>query len=496
MSGGKYIKQAIISALCEHPEQDKYRQRAFSGENLEKVMEAIATESQKLTKADFLTPDDEGAYIIDTPGFWRNFEKIHDIVQANGDRFRAEDFQKPLGRDDSKTLLASATAEGALGKIFNYEVWKGRFDEMERLWYKAKMPFRKELFKNDGLIDRTLKRRLLADEGRTLPEDRLAAAGITQFDLRSAFAERGNYEEVARRLGQAGDWMRKEYLLLPDSSGDTLFYYQATWDKYDDLVKNMKKNGERMEVADFLRQVGFVLTPLARAAERNALDKVFKAEHWEGRLGDMLQLWSHVLPGWKTGSMTVRDFDRAYADAESLTYAGKIDFKAIAGKGDLIRAINEPAGDVKPVLPLGLKIFWQNFKEIEQDLTRKGQKLATSDLRLQSGQMGDTCLASAIKFGHFADVAAISRKSADPLTLTDYLARDRHGNTLINIIAERNELALAFSPDLWVGRVSDMKALWDHVKVSDQKQIDFAQIEVATKQATLRQQAKGNRFKI
>lgn len=110
MSGGRYIKQAIIAALCEHPEQETYKTRAFSGENLNQVMEALAEHKNKLTKADFFTPDDEGRMIIDTPGFWKNFGKVQEIVAAAGDSFRLEDFTTPVtpnGRDDSRTMLVS-----------------------------------------------------------------------------------------------------------------------------------------------------------------------------------------------------------------------------------------------------------------------------------------------------------------------------------------------------------------------------------------------------
>ena len=118
MSGGRYIKQAIIAALVEHPEQEKYKTRAFSGENLTAMMEAIAEQGNKLTKADFLTPDDEGKYIVDTPGFWKNFDKVRDIVAKSGEKFVMEDFTKYLDRNETRNLLDSAREHGGLAKNF------------------------------------------------------------------------------------------------------------------------------------------------------------------------------------------------------------------------------------------------------------------------------------------------------------------------------------------------------------------------------------------
>ncbi len=109
--------------------------------------------------------------------------------------------------------------------------------------------------------------------------------------------------------------------------------------------------------------------------------------------------------------------------------------------------------------------------------------------------MGASVLMGAVKFGHFDKVVDISRKSAEPLTLDDFLSKDRHGNSLLNILAERNQLNQVFTPDLWAGRVDDMKTLWTHVRINDRSQVDIAQAEVAAKQATLKLQAK-DRFKL
>lgn len=493
MTGGRYIKQAIIAALCEHPDQEKYKTRAFSGENLNAMMDAIAKEGNKLTKADFLSPDDEGRYIVDTPGFWKNFDKVLDIVSKSGDKFGLEDFTKYLDRNETRSLLDSAREHGGLGKVFTAKVWQGRFDDMERLWYKVPVPARRDLFRNDGLLDPSLKRAMLQAEGRAMPEDALAKAGLTPNDIRSAFQERGNYEEVNRKLSAAGDYLRKDYLLLPDSSGDTVFYYQGAWDKFDDISKNLRAHGERFENADFVRQVGFVSNILTRASERKALNRIFNADHWEGRLPEMLELWGQVKEGWKTASMTAKDFDTAYSEAESKTYARFVDFKALLGKGDLISPLIE--GAAQPILPLGLKAFWENYAAVDRHLSEVKQPLTTSDLRRVSGFMGNTVLMGAVKFGHFDKVLDIAKKSGEPLTLDDFLAKDRHGNKLLDILAERNQLAQVFSPDLWAGRVTDMKTLWTHVRVNDKSQVNIEQAEIAAKQATLKQQSK-DRFKL
>jgi len=493
MSGARYIKQAIIAALVDHPDQDRYKTRAFSNDNLAKSIEA-SEQGTRITKADFFTPDDEGRFIIDTPGFWKNFDKVLDVLAKSGEKFVMEDFTRYLDRNETRTLLESAKENQGLSKIFSQPVWEGRFDQMERLWYKVPVPFRRETFKNDGLLDPNLKRTLLAAEGRQMPEDGLAKAGLTTNDLRAAFIERGNFEEVNRKLNQAGDYFRKDYLLLPDNAGDTVFYHQNAWDKYDDLVKGMKAHGEKFEVADFVRPVGFVSTILARAAERKALSKVFTADHWVDRLPDMLELWGQVKEGWKNSAMTTRDFDNAYSDAESKTYSKTVDFAAFNGKAALLTPIDTGTPG-QTILPLGLRALWDNYGDVQKRLADVKEGLKVSDLRATSGLMGNSCLMGAVKFGHFDKVIDIARKSGEPITLDDFLSKDRHGNTLLNILAERNQLGQVFAPELWAGRVADMKTLWTHVRVNDRGQVDFPQAEVAAKQATLKLQSK-DRFKL
>lgn len=495
MSGGRYIKQAIIAALCEHPDHEKYKARAFSGENLEKVMQALAEQRNTLTKEDFFTQDDDGKYLIDTPGFWRNFDKVQAIIAKAGDSFTMDDFRKPLGpSEESRNLLEGARQWGGLGKIFTKSVWEGRFDEMERLWYYVPMPSRRELFHNDGKIDLSLKRSLLNAEGREMPEDRLAKAGLTTNDLYQAFTQAGNYEELNRRLAQAGDYLRKEYLMLPDKDGATVFYEQGAWDRYSDIAKRLAKHGEHFETSDFIRQMGYSANMLTRANERSGLKHVFAADHWVDRLPEMIDLWSKVLPGWKAGSITVRDFDASYATAESMTYGKLIDFTRFESKQALLRPLNPDAaesGAEKPVLPVGLKSFWENIDTVQQKLANMGTKLTLADLRQPSGELGDSCMIAAVKFGRFEALQGIARKTGDKLTLDDFLAKDRHGNSMLDILSERKELGLVFQPDIWAGRIGEMKALWKQVRLTEQSQVDFAQAEVETQQATLRQQVSG-----
>lgn len=490
----KNLKQAVIAALCDHPNAKKYHDRAFPGDPLPDVIKSVmAQQEQALTKADFLVVDDDGKLIIDSDAAWKNFDKILGIVQKNGDNFTYDDFTKPLVAGSQKYLLDCARLHAGLGKVFTFEAWKGRYDEMERLWYKVPMPDRKALFGRQGMMSTALKSTLFAAEGRITPEDRLAKAGLTPDDIRAAFNTNTRFEEVCKKLQLAGDYLRKEYLLMPDAFGDTVFCGRmVVWDKYDSVVQIMKDHGERLEVADYIRQVSFSPSILGRSHENHTLDKIFVAAQWVDRLPDMLTLWSHVKDAWKTAPLTTRGFDAVYAEAESQTYMKDFEALPFTGKADLLKPLNAGSKTEKPVLPLGLKAVWDKFELVQQALDQQGgDKLQLADLRVKSGEMENSCLIVAAKSGAFEKVVGISRRGGGVLTMEDFLSKDRNGNTLINLLSEKNQLALAFAPDLWAGRVAEMKTLWLQVRAEYRPQVDFRQAEVAAKQATLKQKKGG-----
>jgi hypothetical protein len=481
------LKRAIVASLTDHPDAESYMKAAYA-ENPAQLVSDLARRLV-ITKADFLAPDDKGKAFIDTPAAWKNFDRIAEIARLGGSKFTEEDFTRaslPSGR----TLLNSAAANSGTAKIFTFEIWEGRFDEMERLWYRA--PSHERPKGLDNLLPLVLKRQLLAAEGKQAPEDRLAKAQLNISDIRSSASVDLTFNEVNRKLQQAGDYFRKDYALMPDSSGDSMF--DKSFGRFDAITKIMAAHGERFEVRDYLKKLSTRHTLLERAAEHNALNKVFEPSLWADRLPEMLTLWSNVLEAWKRSPMTTQDFDRAYAAAEGLTYAKRFKVKPVTGKADLLTPLN-PGLNENPVLPLGLKDVWDKFDTVQASLAKKGEALTTADLRKASGQMGDTCLISAAKFGHFEKVAEIARQSGQPLTMEDYISKDGHGTTLIEILAEKRQLSQVFTVEAWTGQLSDMRQLWQQVSASHRRQINFPQLETGVKQATLKKKSNTGSFR-
>lgn len=490
---GTALKKAIVATLCEAPGAEKYRQAAF----VDNPLELVQSLSQRivLTKADFFALDEEGKPFLETAGAWKNFDKIAKIVQANGEKFTYDDFTNPLAPGNTKTLLDAAKSNNGLKQVFSFDMWAGRFAEMEKLWFQLASYERNKVFSNgynsssstSGLIPIELKRRLLAVEHKTPPEDRLEKAGLRLDDIRRASMDNLAFDDVNRKLARVNDYFRKEYVLMVDSSGDTMFDGRSgAWNKFSDILKIMQAHGERLEVADYTRKLSNAKSLLERAGEQKTLNKVFAPDQWADRLDDMFQLWSKVPDAWKTSPMTTQDFDNAYATAEGLTYGKRFLLQEFNGKGDLLKPLN-PGAEARPVLPLGLKVVWENFEGVQSKLEETGEKLTMTDLRATSGHMSDSCIMIAAKHGRFDRVVEISRNSGEPITLEDFSAKDGHGNTLLNILAEKQQLSLVFSPTIWVGRVDEMRQLWTQVANKDRRQVDYANVETATKQASLKQ---------
>lgn len=494
MSRDISVSQALVSAFIEHPQADFYWERVFPGVDRAELPRILDT-CGWLTKDELMMRGEDGKALADCPGFWRNFDKINAHIRGNAEHFTFQDFSKSLDGHDNYHLVFLARKYDGFGKVFQPDVWAGHADDMESTFYLLFQAERKILHNRAGFIDLDLKRKVLASEGRQMPEDRLKLMGLRTDDFHSFFALRHgfNYGEWKDCLQRHGQPMTKDFYLLPDDAGDTVFCFAHAWQHYEDIVGELAKNGERFDVSDFTRKMGRVPNILERAYDRDSLHKVFTPAHWEGRTQDMLDLWEQVLPKWKMmkPQNSQAAFEAAFAEAENLTYGKLVDVAAVPAKVDLLSRLNFDKRE-QPVIALGLKAFWENAEAIGQALAVKGEKITLADLRTRSGALEEPALLKAAKLGHFDSLQALCKLSGEKLSVTDLLEEDIRGANTIDVLAERKELAKVFTPDLWVGRIDDMRELWRNVRQSDQGQVDFAKVEMAVKQATFRSLSNDN----
>lgn len=489
-------KQALVGALCQHPDTHQYWRRAFPNNDLSELNTLLSSPENKLCKEDLFVHDDKGRSFLDQNNFWVNFSKVCQVIAQNDEHFTRADFLRKINDGSWHTLLQSARQSKGYLHIFKEEAWAGHFDDMQDVFASFSFMEKKEIFPiSQGSMDLNLKRSVLAAEGKVMPEDSLARAGLKNIDLHNAFRTNfgDGYEDIKERLAAVGDYFRKEYLLLPDDSGDTVFYFSSIWEEYNDIVDTLSQNGQRLEIKDFLREIGNSEPILKKAGDHRALDKVFNPHHWVDRLDDMIALWEHVPPKYKEKTMKQESFDLVYAAAESKTYKDLIDFSKIDSKIDLLSQINYCATPGQhPVYPIGIIDFWQHIDGLAERLAMNKESFSAADFRQKSGPNEETILIKGTKLGHFSKIVKLIGQNNEKLTVDDFLQKDKNGCSVLQIMSQRKELHQVFQPELWENRLPDMRALWMNVENIHRHQIDISDIEFKLKQKIIAARSNDN----
>ncbi|MDE1171033.1 MAG: ankyrin repeat domain-containing protein [Verrucomicrobium sp.] len=118
-----------------------------------------------------------------------------------------------------------------------------------------------------------------------------------------------------------------EHFLIENQNGhgDTPLHQAAWHRRLDQVIAALKDSGETFSPTHFLVKDDHGYTALHGAAREGQLDQIFQPSLWQGRLTEMLQLWSHV-----------PEKDRS-----------QIDFEQVSGEASLSSrpALPRPAAD-------------------------------------------------------------------------------------------------------------------------------------------------------
>lgn len=477
-------KQAFIASLCAYPDAQAYITRAYRDASPETVTTEMAAVARTMTKADFFSlPMNGKEPALDSVPGWSALPKIAWWLALNDERFEVSDFMAKM--PSGKTFLKSAETHGGLGNIFQADVWRGRHDEMENLWFFVSASERRKFNGGEGILP--VRREILAKEKKAPREDVLLRAGIAPGDMGNALMEDGRLEAFDQKLQAVGERFSKADVFVLDAMGETMFASRTAWARYDKVVDLMARNGERFEVEDFLFRRGTRLDILSRAAEAEAMDKVFNPRHWVGRVDDMISLWSHTKPAWHV-FLRNKNFAECVADAEDLTWGARLQNDKSwvdGGRAALVTPLKDDKGALSPVVPLGLKSVWADIEGIMTALDRRGEQLTLQDMRATSGHYGSTIMLTAAQAGRFDKVLEIAEKTGGKLTADDFLTSGRDGKTLLQTLADRKQLKLVFSDKMWAGRMKEMQSLWHHIPLAQRSDIDFIEVQSRVRIASL-----------
>lgn len=472
MTSSELFKNAFIAELCGHPSAAAYRRKlTLDGHDADTLDAKIKKAGKTVSKSDILAENSQHGFFLNHPQSWSNFERVAKFVAKKGEPFTADDLLSEVAHGSKSTYLESAVNNKALKTLFTPEIWQGRYDEVERLYYNINIGTRRKLTAEFDIKD--IKRKIFELDGLKTREDMLSGMNIDSDDFPRMFQHGGisRLRSVAEKLERHGMHLTKEDIFFADEQGDNMFYYASAWKNFDEIVEMVSKGGERFEVEDFFKQNGNRPSVLKRAQENGAMDKVFTPAIWEGRLTEMMGLWSRLKPIEKQ-EVGLDEFAHIVEAAEDKMYGNLLSIDKNLKASDLTKPI-AIEGKVH-VYPLALASTWDNWDKIQNQLKENGETIKLSDLRKKSGYMNRPLLETAIHNGHLNKIVDLLIETKQSFQVEDLMQRDHNANSLLLVAARRQELKKLFSPKLWAGHVNDMKTLWAQLPVEFKGQVNWA----------------------
>ncbi|MBU0858438.1 MAG: hypothetical protein KJ667_00740, partial [Alphaproteobacteria bacterium] len=452
-------KKLILAVLCGLPVDHKMVKAAVSDPSAAADM----LETTKISKADFLTTLGEDDPLFAHEQTWENLPRIAALLKAQGEHFTAQDFMTPLTGVLSPVRYAERTRK--LDKLFSPEIWEGRRQELDKVFYSVMKVER------DKLNFTEIRRAVAALTGELTPEDRLKTYNLDPSSVRTKIRN-GNISELKTDLAKHGDRITKEYVFLLDSAGDNIFEFKDTFEQIDKWLPELEAHGERLGKDDFLFSVGDQKTPLQHAINHSQLPKIFRARIWHGHAAEMLELFEK-LP--QTERVKV-DIQAVLSELKEAEYGPKV----VTGKDvtleTLTSVLNEAErnnGNFFPIHALGFERVWKEMAQIRQTLAEKGQKLTLDHLRQPAGLSGDTVMMLAARGGHFDQVMAIAADAGEVLSVAELTAPGNNGKSLLDVLVTRGEAPSLFKAESWIGRGQELMTLWDKIPQDKRKDIDF-----------------------
>src|ERR1035437_5970267 len=213
-------------------------------------------------------------------------------LRQKGVDIKGSDF-KTIVTGTFKTAVSMAFDADTLKNLFTPLIWQGQLAEMQDAWYNLESwSSKKDKF--DFVKVQTL---VAAGEGKPFREGQLKEWGSDIGEVRSAVSS-GNYEGLRKKLAAHGDHFRREDVLLLDKYGDHTLDVSAAWTHFGQLWDELARNGERLEVADFLFHSGKRDSILKDAEDAgDGLKELFNPRLWHGRTTDVISLYNLLAPG-------------------------------------------------------------------------------------------------------------------------------------------------------------------------------------------------------
>lgn len=481
------VKFNYLARLCGLDE--KLTGSVQAKKSLEELEREFGESGGRLALEDFTQPYNvDGTsreYFMAHKGFWDALPQLGPMLRAQGivltpDVMRAS---RPGLADDN--FIKTAVKFKALDKLFTEAVFGDRLEDMQNLWYGIPTPDRRYIALKE-VFAKELRAVAKNSGAGELPIDTLKRAGVEPFNLSglwywSAASSAEKMAEIKQKLEKIGEKFSKKYFLLLDDDGDTAFNQSDFLKTLPVLVKELAAVGERIEVEDFLTRANPERkTPLAESLRGNNHLHIITPEVWGDRLAEMVQLWSKINDN---DAKEMVNLGFVLANAIEQTYVAKVVEGGMSrekfitpftyqqvfdGSGKETRA------DIHPLL---LAATWEKLRVYLEQAEKSGELAEKTtrleDLRKIRDSQGNTAMLTAAKAGRFFTILTMIRATGEQLTAKDLTERNARGESVLDVLAAKSELALVFDPRLWRGRPLDVRYVFAAVPDDKKPTIDL-----------------------
>lgn len=422
-----------------------------------------------IDRNDFFSAQANGRSFFDYPEIWEHMDTAVTRLRSKGVDIRGRDFAAKEWSD--KSALSYAFDKSLLQKVFTPVIWDKQFDDMRNAWYglgttgtqKDKCDFIK------------VQEEVAASEGRVSRIAQLKKMGLDISDIRKAVSS-GDYASVDKVLNSHGEHFGREDVFVLDNWGDHTLDNSSGWKHFVELWDELAKNGERLEVEDFLFHCADRKSLLKYVeSDSDGLKALFTPRLWTGRMDDAIRLYN-LLPESARAKVSIDDVVNEIVERD---YNARLEQGQVGSRKDIIEPINNADSNkpgFHPVRPLSLKSVWDRIAHVQGLLRQKDESITLDDLRQKSGVNEETCLVFAARYGAFDKVMDIVHASGERLSVDELTQKDKAGKSIVDYLLEHDQLAQILSPDDWLGRGPELARLWQALPEKGRDKMNFQQI--------------------
>lgn len=435
---------------------------------------------------------DEKTCFFSRPEFMKILPEIMMELRDRGVELTAEHFTKTITGAKSAIMFASECKN--LSVIMNPELWPGKPNDIEKLYWSINIPDRNGYELDD------LKRQAARAGGIRLREDILEEAGVSLQDIKTA-CKSGKIGDIAAKIQAGGLTLEKGDLFLAKVWTD-----KETWQNYESIHRALAAAGDPMRFDDFQIHVKKPGTTLERTVQEQGVEEelfapAVSAEKWIGHAGELLELVSaryiskekkdknKIYPGKIFSRLADLEYGERFQNYAPMTLEETT--APVAAPPNLKDAFDgkTPKHTVPAPSPLGIATLWSHMDQLKEDLEDAGTPLTPDHLKAVCGYGAETGLIAGARAGKIVEIMEIYRDSGQFISQEELFKNNDFHESALSLMKDQDIKNIVFDPQYWVGNPKAMKALHDKLEISLKGKIPIDDILKRLNRASVIQRA-------